>query len=123
MLKGTHTIADAMAHMDQLLRRTNRTIHLVFFGLVTDCPEHHVPLTECVSSSATGSISATVLKPLPRAAYPWLVDTLDPVAALIASKFETFNLATHEMIAMGLTVVVSDIPAFRELTTRHDVTI
>lgn len=37
-----------------------------------------------------------------------------PLAAVIPSRFETFCLAAHELRAVGLPVIVNDIPAFQD---------
>jgi glycosyltransferase involved in cell wall biosynthesis len=119
IFKGTHTVADAMSHLPSKLQATGATLHFVFFGLVTDCPQHGRKMSKCLLDAATDNIRVTILDPLPRTAYKWLLGVIQPVAAVMASKFETFSLALHEMIALDLHVIVSDIPAFRDLPASH----
>lgn len=114
--KGTHTVAAALAELRAPTPGPPTDVHFVFLGTDLPCPAHGALMSACIHRLAGAAAEhATILPALPRTAYRWLVTVLSPLAAIVASKFETFNLAARELLALRVPAIVSNIAAFDDL--------
>ena len=114
--KGTHTVAAALAELWAPTHGPPTDVHFVFLGTDLPCPAHGALMSACIHRLAGAAAAhATILPALPRTAYRWLVTVLSPLAAIVASKFETFNLAARELLALRVPAIVSNIAAFDDL--------
>ena len=120
-MKGSETVAQAVAGISAGLP-PGTPLDVSFVGLDWGCPIHGRPTSECVEAAlaegmagGAAAIEVTFENSIERGALPALVQGYH--AGIIASEFETFNLAAHELAACGLPLVVSDIPALREFFT------
>jgi hypothetical protein len=97
----------------------------MFVGLDTPCPRHGGRLVSaCIASALRPHVGVAgsplagleVLPPLPRDQVPRFLADLrskrNLAAAVLASEFETYSMAIHELAAVGLPLIASDIPAY-----------
>ena len=119
-MKGSETVAHAISAIRSGLP-AGVPLQLTFVGLDWGCPLHGRPTSLCVeeilqgSTRDTDAIEVAFEDPIDRAGLPALARGFH--GGVIASEFETFNLAAHELAACDLPLIVSDIPALREFFT------
>jgi glycosyltransferase involved in cell wall biosynthesis len=116
-MAGAATAASAAPLLQSLLPASTK-LHLVFMG------------TDWRQTTNRASFSEAVRGLLP-AGFSGKVDFLEPVerdgallelcrtvhGAVVASEFETTGLIAHKLAALGVPLVISDIPAFAEFFT------
>lgn len=61
-----------------------------------------------------------VAPPVSKPCVPLAVSRLRPVAAVIASEFETYSLVAHELVRLGLPLIVSDAAGFAAFFNRSN---
>jgi len=116
LIKGTRTVAAALAAL--ATSRPDLPFRAVFVGGDTPCPQHGGRLTSDCVKDALASLphgAVSIRKPVPRDGMPDLLRELTAdglVAAIMASVFETFSMAAHELARAGVPLVLSDIDAF-----------
>jgi glycosyltransferase involved in cell wall biosynthesis len=121
-IKGTEVVAEALGNI-LLLDSDNSRTRAVFLGHDVGCSSHsNAHMEECInrllgSSAARESVNV-LAEGVPRSSLPRIVRALDPVVAVMASSFETFSMAAHELFALGVPLVLSRIPAFTEYFAR-----
>jgi glycosyltransferase involved in cell wall biosynthesis len=96
------------------------SFHVVFVGDDRLCTLHgRRPMSACVRSAVPRHLQDRVhiVPAVRRTCLPRAIRALAPTAAVVASEFETFNLAAHELAAAHVPLILSDIPAFREFFT------
>ena len=119
-MKGSETVAHAIALISQGLP-PGLGLSVVFVGLDWPCPLHNRPTSECVREIVRGStrggdkVQVSFESAMDRAELCGKAQGFH--GGIIASEFETFNLAAHELAACGLPLITSDIPALREFFT------
>jgi hypothetical protein len=116
-MKGAETVARAAPLLAALLP-PSRKLHLIFAGLDWPHPTQRVPTSEVVRALLPPDFAGVVefLGPVERGAA--LVELCRTVhGAVIASEFETFGLAAHELALLGVPLVISNIPAYAEFFT------
>jgi hypothetical protein len=89
-------------------------IHAVFVGGDAYCEEHNRQVSDCLPLTIPRKYRSFVhvAPPVSKNCVPLAVSRLRPVAAILASEFETFNLVAHELVRLGLPVVVSDVAGY-----------
>jgi glycosyltransferase involved in cell wall biosynthesis len=100
-----------------LVRPPALRFRVKFVGLDMPCPTHKRPHSQCVRADLPWFSAPPVdfVPPVPREDLPRLVAALraeGPVVAVFASVFETFGMAAHELGALGVPLVLSDIAAY-----------
>jgi glycosyltransferase involved in cell wall biosynthesis len=118
-MKGSETIAHAIPLITQGLP-PGTSLSVVFVGIDWPCPVHSRPTSKCVQEiiqgqQQTGKVQVTFEKAIDRAKLCAVAQGFH--GGVIASEFETFNLAAHELAACGLPLITSGIPALREFFT------
>lgn len=118
-VKGTELVAQAAQQL--WVQRDTQPgslppFRVLFAGLDMPCQLHANDRTSQCITELLGPHAqlATVIPAISRSRVKLLVRTVRPVAAVIASQFETYGMAAHELRSFGVPLVVSDIPAFRE---------
>ena len=119
-MKGAETVAHAITLISQGLP-PGQGLSVAFVGMDWPCPLHARPTSECVREIVRGSTRGGDAI---RMSFESAMDRAELCAkaqgfhgGIIASEFETFNLAAHELAACGLPLLTSDIPALREFFT------
>lgn len=112
-MKGAETVALSASIIQSLLPPALR-LHLLFVGIDWLHPRHRIPTSEIVRSIVPkgfngtveffGEISRDSLKDLSKVVH----------GGIFASEFETFGLAAHELSALEVPLIISNIPAFAE---------
>lgn len=109
LVKGTDLILNAAVLLFR--KYPSLPITFVFVGLNMMCTPHkpdcihdYVPADLRDKFEFRERVDRTELSKLVKTAH----------AAIIASRFETFCMAAHELYTLGLPLVISDIPAFRD---------
>ena len=116
-VKGAEVVAAAAQAIDAALP-DGIALRLIFAGLDWDCPLHSRPTSQCVRALLPSGARSTFLGALDLHALKQLLPTVH--GAVFASEFETFGMAAHELAATGLSLIVSDIPAFSEYFTQRN---
>ena len=116
-MKGAETIAAAAATIQAGLPK-GISLHLSFVGLDWECPVHEKLTSLCVREILPHEISVSFDPPVERTALHKLASTMH--GAIVASEFETYGLAAHELAATGLPLIIADIPAFSEFFTESN---
>ena len=115
--KGSETVAEAASAIIAALP-VGATLRLIFAGLDWDCPLHRRPSSQCVLELLPRGAHATFLGQIEHGALAQMLPTVH--GAILASEFETFGMAAHELAAAGLPLIISDIPAFGEFFTANN---
>lgn len=116
-MKGAETVAAAAGAIQEGLP-DNVQLQLVFVGIDWDCPVHGRPTSQCVIALLPSNVHATFRGPVERSEMPQLVASVH--GGIIASEFETYGLAAHELAAAGLPLIISNIHAFAEFFTEEN---
>lgn len=110
-VKSPKTVAKAIGLARRGSPKGGPDLHAVFLGGDAFCEEHGRHVSEClpaaVSRAHRGAIH--VAAPVAKQCVPAAVQRLTPVAAILASEFETFNLVAHELAALHVPLVVADV--------------
>lgn len=118
--KGTETVARALGLLFAELDDRGPRVRVMFVGADAGCEVHGRPMGDCVRGHVSGEFSeaVTVVDPVPHAQLPAFLRRLRAsrglVGAVVASTYDTFNLAAHELARAGVPLVLSDIPAFAD---------
>lgn len=115
-VKSPKVVAEALGIARQL-RQPGRSggppgdLHAVFLGGDSFCEEHRRQVSQCLPEALPPEHRAAVhvAAPLPKHCLPAAVRRLSPAAAVLASEFETFNLAAHELASLRVPLIVSDV--------------
>ena len=112
-MKGSETVARAAALIQAGLP-PGTPLELHFAGGDWECSLHAQPTSQCVLEALERggggrNVRASFLGAVDRAMLADMVPAFH--GAVVASEFETFNLAAHELAATGIPLVVSNIPA------------
>ena len=111
-VKGSDLVAQAAVS----LFKAEPTLRgkVVFVGSDTPCQRHARPTSECVKAAIPAELASRFefRSHLPREELPALAATMR--AGIIASRFESFCLAAHELRRLGLPLVISTRAAFRD---------
>jgi glycosyltransferase involved in cell wall biosynthesis len=112
-MKGSETVARAAALIQAGLP-PGTPLELHFAGGDWECSLHARPTSQCVLEALERggegrNVRSVFLGAVDRAKLANTVPAFH--GAVIASEFETFNLAAHELAATGIPLVVSNIPA------------
>jgi glycosyltransferase involved in cell wall biosynthesis len=112
-MKGAETVARAASILQDLLP-SHLQLHLIFAGLDWPHPTEHRPTSEVVRDLIPAGFRGKIefLGDTPRSSLVNL--TRGVHGAVLASEFETFGLAAHELAALGVPLVISSIPAYGE---------
>jgi len=123
-MKGSETVAEAVALVRAGLPQET-ALEVVYVGIEWPCSLHGGKSTaQCVmdivkrSTGEGDAVSIELRGPVERGELPGLVAGFH--GAIVASEFETFNLAAHELAACGLPLVVSRIAALEEFFGEHN---
>ena len=114
-VKGAETVASAAAAIRRGLP-AHCGLQLFFVGDAQECSVHGRPTSDCVKELLPQDVDAVFAPGISREELPALAAKFH--GGIIASNFETFGLAAHELAATGLPLVISDIPAFAEYFTK-----
>lgn len=111
-VKGCVQFAEAMANL--LAREPEAGWHATFIGRDVACSRH-----QCMTSECLGRVIPETLREhfsfVPNIDRLELGNYLRRVgAAVVPSRFETFCLAAHELRALGVPLIVPQIPAFAD---------
>lgn len=137
-IKGTVAVVEALAEVARMHSRSVPSFRVAFVGV--DMPAHTGsggtmgawvreklgPLVasatgheadEEAASGASGPLAGVeILPPVPRDGVPAFLEDLIQeqalVAAVLASEFETFSMAIHELAFVGVPIIASSIPAY-----------
>ena len=112
-MKGAETVARAASILQDLLP-SHLQLHLIFAGLDWPHPTEHRPTSEVVKSLIPAGFRGKIeyLGDTPRSSLVNLTRSVH--GGVLASEFETFGLAAHELAALGVPLVISNIPAYGE---------
>jgi len=116
-MKGAETVALAIPALQALLPASAK-VRLLFAGIDWPHPTENIPFSKVVQRLLPEGLAsaAEFLGPIERGvALQELCRTVH--GAIIASEFETYGLAAHELAVLGVPLVISDIPAFSEFFT------
>jgi glycosyltransferase involved in cell wall biosynthesis len=125
-VKSPETVAAAFAAMLSSFASSNPSNkaaryewHLILIGGDATCTTHKRKMSTCVLGYNPGSLWLSTRRihirpPIQRGCLTTVVRFLRPVAAIMASEFETFNLVAHELARMSVPLIVADITAFRD---------
>jgi glycosyltransferase involved in cell wall biosynthesis len=109
-VKDPHTVAAAAAAIVAGLP-TRIALRLIFAGADARCAVHcSRSVRSCIESSLPKSVSSIFLGHVNRKTISDLATTTH--AAIVASRFEAFGLAAHELSAAGFPLIISDATAF-----------
>jgi glycosyltransferase involved in cell wall biosynthesis len=110
-MKGAETVAYSAAMIQSLLPPSLK-LHLIFAGIDWLHPKHRKPTSDTVRNITLKGFNGTIefLGDVPRSFLQELSDTVH--GGVLASEFETFGLAAHELAALGVPLIVSNIPDF-----------
>jgi glycosyltransferase involved in cell wall biosynthesis len=111
-VKGCDLIVDAANAL--ISERPKARWRFTFVGRDTHCAAHEQATSKCLLARIPPRHRDFFDFVPSIARHDLSVLTRRPVAAIIASRFETFCLAAHELRATGLPLIVSRIPAFRD---------
>ena len=116
-------------------RSSTPRFSVMFVGLDTPSPRHGGrKLSECIRAElellvdpdgvGRGPLAGVeVLPPVPRDDVPDFLARLATqrrlAGAVLASEFETYSMAIHELAFLGIPIVASDIPAYDAVGSRH----
>lgn len=120
-IKGTEAISQGLGKLlNSALSNGLPRIRAVFVGLDMECREHAPSkMSECVYKNVGGRGSQVdIVRGVSHSRIRWMVNTLRPAVGVIGSHFETFNMAAHELSYLGVPLLVSSIPAFKEAFNR-----
>jgi glycosyltransferase involved in cell wall biosynthesis len=109
-VKGCDLFVEAAVAL--IAEQPKRPWRFSLIGRDTPCTAHRRTVSECLRALIPPRYfdHFEFIPAIPREALPELARR--PAAAVIPSRFETFCLAAHELRAVGLPVIVNDIPAF-----------
>ena len=110
-IKGAETVAAAAAAIRDGLP-PHLGLQLFFVGGAQECSVHGRSTLECVRDLLPRGVEGVFEPSISREELPSIAAKYH--GGIIASNFETFGLAAHELAATGLPLVISDIPAFAE---------
>lgn len=115
-IKGVHEVTEAAVSLFDA--EPGLPGRLVFAGADVPCPRHGRRTSACVRALVPSNLKDRfeLLGEVPRRELPQLAGRAR--AGVIASKFESFCLAAHELRRLGLPLVVPDAPAFRDYFDR-----
>jgi len=115
-MKGAETVARAASIIPDMLPPSVQ-LHLIFAGLDWLHPIQRRPTSEVVKSLIPAGFRGKLefLGDTPRSSLVNL--TRGVHGGVLASEFETFGLAAHELAALGVPLVISNIPAYGEFFT------
>jgi glycosyltransferase involved in cell wall biosynthesis len=117
-VKGTENVAAAVARLFEA--RPDLDFVVRFVGLDMPCEVHHQRMSQCVMDAIPSQYRerVSIATAIPRAQLAsYLASIRGLRAAIIASEFETFNMAAHELAYLRVPLIISNIPAFREFFT------
>ena len=110
-VKSPKTVAKAIGLARRGSPNGGPDLHAVFLGGDAFCEEHGRHVSECLPDAVSrvhrGAIH--VAAPVAKQCVPAAVHRLSPVAAILASEFETFNLVAHELAVLHVPLVVADV--------------
>jgi glycosyltransferase involved in cell wall biosynthesis len=112
-MKGAETVAYSASIIQSLLPPSVR-LHLIFAGLDWMHPKHRKPTSNTIRNIIPKDFIGTYefLGEVPRSHLKELCETVH--GGIFASEFETFGLAAHELAALSVPLIVSNIPAYAE---------
>lgn len=116
-MKGAETVASAASVIQKSLP-AGMILHLAFVGIDWECSVHQRSTSECVRALLPENVVVSFQPPVERPALAKLAATMH--GAIVASDFETYGLAAHELAAVGLPLIISDIAAFKEFFTERN---
>lgn len=112
-------VARALALLFEELDDRGPPVGVMFVGTDAGCDVHARPMAECVRAALGADMfgeRVTIADPVPHAQLPRFLHALRTrrglVGAVVASSYDTFNLAAHELARARVPLVLSDIPAF-----------
>ena len=116
-IKGAETVAAAAVAIRGGLP-SHLGLQLFFVGGAQECSVHRRSTSDCVRDLLPRDVEVFFEPSISREELPSLAAKFH--GGIIASNFETFGLAAHELAATGLPLVISDISAFAEFFTERN---
>jgi glycosyltransferase involved in cell wall biosynthesis len=119
-VKNPELVAEALGIARSRLRNQkgnggiSPNLHAVFLGGDAFCEEHGRHVSQCIPDAVSHEHRSAihVAPPVRKECVPATVRRLVPAAAVLASEFETFNLVAHELAALRIPLIVSDVVGF-----------
>ncbi|HEY3445912.1 MAG TPA: glycosyltransferase family 4 protein [Myxococcales bacterium] len=117
-IKGCDLVAEAASSL--FLEEPRLPGRILFVGSDVPCQRHGRPTSECVKALIAPAVRERFefRAHLDRAELPALVGRVR--AGVIASRYESFCLAAHELRSLGLPLVVAGRPAFADFFHTDD---
>ncbi len=115
-VKGCDLLAEAAVSL--VIDDPKRHWRFTFIGRDTTCARHNCPFSVCLQKTIPAQLSIFFEFRSSIARHELPLFCRRPMVAVCPSRFEAFCLAAHELRALGVPLIVSDIPAFADWLNR-----